>query len=73
MAIEYHMLARCDGCRCIIAQADVKKTDIDSTRWAWEREWEKTGVMKQERYMRAAKLFCQPCADGVPPPKPSPS
>lgn len=64
MAIEYTIKAVCDKCGAEIEpQTPVKKGDIESTRWEWQRRWKKTGIMQglPNRYGKY-KLYCRTCA-----------
>lgn len=64
MPITYTMTATCDKCGVIIEPpTDVRKTDLDLTRWLWGDKWKKAGIMRglKPRY-RQAKLYCAKCA-----------
>ncbi len=64
MSTEYWMQAICDKCSAVIEPMQpVKVTKIDSTRWEWERQWSKRGVLVglPSRYGKR-KLYCEKCA-----------
>ena len=64
MAIEYTMTATCDKCGVNIEPPmDVKKSQLDLTRWIWRDKWRKQGVMRGQKSLRGqAKLYCSKCA-----------
>lgn len=64
MGVTYTMTAICDKCGTLIEPPqDVRKTDIDVTRWRWEDKWKKSGVMRglQSKFGQS-KLYCAKCA-----------
>lgn len=64
MPIIYTMQATCDKCGSVIEpQTQVRKCDIDGTRWKWRDRWRKQGVMcgLQPKFGQA-KLYCAKCA-----------
>lgn len=60
------MTAICDGCGKVMNEATVSVTKIDPTRWDWERQWKKAGVLIRRMFKAKTKIYCQPCADGRP-------
>jgi len=64
MSIEYWMQAKCDKCKAVIEPMQpVRATEIDPTRWGWERKWKGLGVMLGlPSLFGKRKLYCAECA-----------
>lgn len=61
------MTVKCDGCGYNLRDSVIEvQSSLAITRWTWDRELMREGVLLRKQWKKPTLIYCKKCADSNP-------